>query len=52
MLLLYLVHKGLSTYDFIVQNRQAAAESEESEVAVRSPNKLKPCKVFCFVSHR
>ncbi|CAB3990498.1 probable palmitoyltransferase ZDHHC1, partial [Paramuricea clavata] len=41
---IFLIHKGLSTYGFIVQNRQAAAESEESENTVRSSNKLKPCK--------
>ena len=41
---IFLIRKGLSTYDFIVQNRQAAVESEESENAVRSPNKLKTCK--------
>ena len=46
LFVLFAVRKGLSTYDFIVQNRQAAAVSAETDNNIKSPSKLKPCKVF------
>lgn len=50
----FLVHRGLSTYDFIVQARQTIPNtSSDSEIAAKPP-KLKPCKVhvrrhFCVM---